>query len=63
VYAGRYSRERPLHTNREEIQSWGWFSTVQINEWIAENEAMFAPWFLLEWRYLQSQCRAQLEHL
>ncbi|MEM8561948.1 MAG: isopentenyl-diphosphate Delta-isomerase [Pseudomonadota bacterium] len=63
VYAGSYSRKRSLYTNSEEIQSWGWFSTVKINQWIADSEEIFAPWFLLEWRYLQKQCRAQLECL
>ncbi|MEM6582059.1 MAG: isopentenyl-diphosphate Delta-isomerase [Pseudomonadota bacterium] len=63
VYAGRYNRNRPLYTNSEEIQSWGWFSTSQVNRWIAERQQDFAPWFLLEWQHLQSRCRAELEQL
>jgi isopentenyl-diphosphate delta-isomerase len=63
VYAGRYSRDRMLNTNTEEIQTWGWFTRTQVNAWIAAQPADFAPWFLLEWKHIQHFCRGELRRL
>jgi isopentenyl-diphosphate delta-isomerase len=63
VYAGPYGRDLALHTNSEEVRAWGWFSRDKINEWVGRNPDAFAPWFLLEWRHLQSHCQARLQQL
>jgi isopentenyl-diphosphate delta-isomerase len=63
VYAGRYSRDRSLRTNSEEIQAWGWFSRNQVNAWIRDRAGDFAPWFLLEWQHIQRFCQEELRQL
>ena len=50
VWAYRCQAEGPFGLSPEEIERGGWFAPAQVDRWIAERPADFAPTFPLIWR-------------
>jgi len=50
VWVYRCQAEGPFVLSPEEIERGGWFTPEQVNRWIAERPADFAPTFPLIWR-------------
>jgi isopentenyl-diphosphate delta-isomerase len=60
VYVGSVSSDTQIHPHPEEIQTWDWFEVSEVNEWMTTSPQLFTPWFLMEWKALQTTYQSTL---
>ena len=61
VYVACVSKCTKITAHPEEIQNWDWFDTSEVNEWTTTSPQLFTPWFLMEWRALQTIYQPKLQ--
>jgi isopentenyl-diphosphate delta-isomerase len=60
VFVGRLEQDCAILANPNEVAAWRWVSCTQLDAWVREAPENFTPWFLLEWRRLQTDKRADV---
>lgn len=55
VLIGDIDEARLVEPNRQEVLDWGWYDSVQVDDWIRSKPAQFTPWFKLEWARLRGE--------
>lgn len=57
VWVYRHESEGPFELNQDEIESGGWFSPAEVDDWVGRAPGDFASGFVLIWRRLPKEER------
>lgn len=60
VFVGRVGSDCAIRANPNEIAAWQWVTCSDLDAWVRDAPEDFTPWFLLEWRRLRTDKRADV---